>query len=74
MLASDAATLPDEVQESIRGFFTATEAWLMDVLEEGRAAGSLQFAGSAADEAALLLATIELVVGVSEPGWVRGAV
>ena len=55
VLASDAATLPPEVQAG-PAFFAETERWLTRVLEDGRGGGALRFTGDPADEAALTLA------------------
>lgn len=45
MLATDAATLPDDARAEIRGFFEDNETWLLRVLEQGRKAGELHFEG-----------------------------
>ena len=59
MLASEYATLPQAVQREVRSFFDRTEAWLAEVLEEGRTRGDLNFAGDARTAAAFLLASLE---------------
>lgn len=77
VLASDAATLPNEVRAEVRGFFDETEQWLARVLTAGRAAGSLRFTGEPADEAALILAAVEGAMitawPLHSPGDARGA-
>lgn len=45
MLATDAATLPADAREQVRGFFEDNESWLARVLEAGREAGELRFEG-----------------------------
>lgn len=59
MLASDALTLPEEVLQEVKLFFTQVEDWLAQVLNLGRDDASIQFDGNASDEAALILATVE---------------
>lgn len=50
MLASDIATLPEEVRHGAVDFFADNEAWLAKTLDEGRKAGTLSFKGSAKSE------------------------
>src|SRR5512134_3210268 len=45
MLASDYATLAKPVKDGVKHFFDRNEDWLVAVLEEGRKAGTLRFAG-----------------------------
>ena len=59
MLAADYATLPKPMKDSVTAFFDANESWLEKLLEEGRRARALHFEGSAAEEARLLLASLE---------------
>jgi TetR/AcrR family transcriptional repressor of nem operon len=59
MLAADHATLPQPMREAVTAFFDANERWLARVLEEGRRAKALRFQGPAAEEARLLVASLE---------------
>jgi TetR/AcrR family transcriptional regulator, transcriptional repressor for nem operon len=59
MLAAEYETLPQPVQRAIRAFFDANEAWLSGVLERGRSAGDISFAGSARDAARQWTSTLE---------------
>jgi len=59
MMAADIATLPKTVRAEIRRFFEENEAWLLRVLNAGRKAKSLKFAGSAEVEARLLTMGLE---------------
>jgi len=59
MLAAEVTTLPPAMGDEIRRFFDLNEAWLTNVLEQGREAGSLRYEGSALRAARLLLGTLE---------------
>jgi TetR/AcrR family transcriptional repressor of nem operon len=59
MLAAEYATLPKPIRSEVIRFFDANEAWLVRVLEEGRQAKSIHFAGPAIDAARLLIAGLE---------------
>lgn len=59
MLASDIATLPEEVRREVMNFFADNEAWLAKTLDEGRRAGGLSFKGSAKSEAQFFLAGLQ---------------
>lgn len=59
MLAADVATLPPAVRVEVQGFFAEQEAWLADVLDEGRRRGVLRFEGTADAEARVLVAALE---------------
>src|SRR5262245_52716803 len=59
MLAAEQATLPKPVRAEIARFFDANEAWLAAVLEEGRRAKTLHFAGPALEAARVLVAALE---------------
>lgn len=59
MLAAEYATLPKPMKEEMRHFFDENERWLVRVLEEGRASGSLRFTGSALDVARALVGSLE---------------
>lgn len=57
MMAADLVTLPEEVQEEVRGFFAENAAWLAGMLLGGREVGALVFEPEA--EARLLLSSLE---------------
>lgn len=59
MLASDIATLPEEVRREVVDFFADNEAWLAKTLDEGRKAGALSFDGSAKSEAQFFLTGLQ---------------
>jgi len=59
MLASDLATLPRPMRESVAAFFAENEAWLSRVLEEGRKKGELRFEGGAASLAGFFVSSLE---------------
>ncbi len=59
MLATDAATLPAEAREQVRGFFEDNEAWLAGVLQAGREAGELRFEGEPANAAHALFCAMQ---------------
>lgn len=59
ILAAEMVVLPDSVQEEVRAFFAATQAWLQAVLQRGVAVGCLQPRLAPEDEASLLLATVQ---------------
>ncbi len=72
VLASDAATLPDEVRSEVRAFFDETERWLARVLAAGRETGSLRFDGEPAAEAALVLSAVEGAMITAWPLYTPG--
>ena len=59
MFAADLPTLPAEVQEQVRGFYTDNEAWLTRLLDAGRRSAELEFEGNPRDAAAALLDGLE---------------
>lgn len=59
MLAAEHLTLPAPMQEEIRAFFELNERWLIGVLTEGRADGTLRFDGDPAATATLVLGALE---------------
>lgn len=59
MLATEYATLPKPVRTEVNRFYRETEAWLEGVFAEGRKAGSLRFAGSAAPAARTFFGALE---------------
>jgi TetR/AcrR family transcriptional regulator, transcriptional repressor for nem operon len=67
MLAAEYPTLPDAMQASVVSFFDQNEAWLQDVLERGRADGSLHFTGPARDTARMIISCLEGAMLVTRP-------
>ena len=67
MLAAEYQTLPQPMQEAVIRFFDLNESWLESVLEQGRADGSLHFAGSARDTAGMIVAGLEGAMLVARP-------
>jgi TetR/AcrR family transcriptional repressor of nem operon len=59
MLASDYATLAKPVKDGVKHFFDRNEQWLVTVLEAGRKAGTLRFAGPPAVVAQTLVGALE---------------
>ena len=59
MLATDAATLPLDAREQVRGFFEDNEGWLAGVLEAGREAGELRFEGDPENAAHALFCAMQ---------------
>ena len=59
MLAAEYATLPKPMREEMRHFFDENERWLVTVLEQGRAAGTLKFAGAPQDAARAIVGSLE---------------
>jgi TetR/AcrR family transcriptional regulator, transcriptional repressor for nem operon len=59
MLAAEYATLPETMQEELRHFFDANEAWLAGVLDEGRRAGELYFAEQPEERARVFVGALE---------------
>jgi len=59
MLAAEIDTLPHQIRDELRRFFSATEDWLTPILASGRRSGSLSFAGAPATEARLLVTALE---------------
>ena len=59
MLATDAATLPRAMRESVADFFSENVAWLSRILEQGRKRDELRFDGKAEAMAAFFVSTLE---------------
>ena len=59
MLATDAATLPKPVRESVAGFFEENVGWLSRVLEQGRKRRELRFEGAPESMAAFFVSSLE---------------
>ena len=67
MLAAEYPTLPGAMQASVVSFFDQNEAWLQEVLEHGRADGSLHFTGPARDAARMIISCLEGAMLVARP-------
>jgi TetR/AcrR family transcriptional regulator, transcriptional repressor for nem operon len=67
MLAAEYPTLPDAMQASVVSFFDQNEAWLQNVLEQGRSDGSLHFTGPARDVARMIISCLEGAMLVTRP-------
>jgi TetR/AcrR family transcriptional repressor of nem operon len=67
MLAADYATLPDPMRERVVRFFDDNEVWLARVLEAGRKAGTIRFAGPARSVARTLIGGLEGAMLVARP-------
>ena len=67
MLAAEYETLPRPMQDAVIRFFDQNESWLESVLEQGRAEGSLHFAGSARDTARMIVGGLEGAMLVARP-------
>ena len=67
MLAADYATLPPAMRDAVVRFFDLNEAWLGRVLEAGRDQGTVQFNGSAHNEARLIIGALEGAMLVARP-------
>lgn len=67
MLAAEYPTLPDPMQASVVSFFDKNEEWLLSVLEQGRADGSLTFTRSARDTARMIIGCLEGAMLIARP-------
>jgi len=67
MLAADYATLPSAMRDAVVRFFDLNENWLGRVLEAGRDQGTVQFNGSAHNEARLIIGALEGAMLVARP-------
>jgi TetR/AcrR family transcriptional repressor of nem operon len=59
MLATDAATLPRAMRESVAEFFGENVTWLAGVLDDGRKRRELRFEGTSASMAAFVVSALE---------------
>ncbi len=59
MLAADFETLPKQMRAGVHEFFRVNEAWLTNLLEEGRRGNVLHFAGTASHKAAFFVSALE---------------
>jgi TetR/AcrR family transcriptional regulator, transcriptional repressor for nem operon len=67
MLAAEFTTLPSAMQQAIRAFFDAAEAWLAGVLDAGRRSSHLRFEGGPTDGARVLTAALEGAMLLARP-------
>jgi TetR/AcrR family transcriptional repressor of nem operon len=67
MLAAEYQTLPKPMRESVIHFFDENESWLTRILEVGRAAGQLHFAGSAQEAARMIVCGLEGAMLLARP-------
>ena len=67
MLAAEYQTLPQPMRDAVLAFFDRNEAWLASVLEQGRAEGTLRFAGSAQDTARMIVGSLEGAMLIARP-------
>ena len=67
MLAAEYQTLPKPMTKTVIQFFDDNEVWLARVLEDGRAQGNLQFAGSTTETARMIVSTLEGAMLVARP-------
>lgn len=59
MLATDAATLPKPMRESVALFFHENVGWLTRILDQGRKGGELRYDGTPAATAAFFVSSLE---------------
>ena len=59
MLAAEYETLPTSMREAVTKFFEDNEAWLTEVLAQGRADGSLSISGTPSDASQMILNGLE---------------
>jgi TetR/AcrR family transcriptional repressor of nem operon len=59
MLAAEYHTLPPAMQQAVVRFFDDNETWLAAVLEDGRRAGTVRYAGDARDAARMIVGALE---------------
>jgi TetR/AcrR family transcriptional repressor of nem operon len=67
MLAAEYQTLPDALRGTLLGFFDDNERWLGRVLEDGRAAGTVHFSGTAAEAARMIVGALEGAMLLARP-------
>ncbi|HKP20860.1 MAG TPA: TetR/AcrR family transcriptional regulator [Thermoleophilaceae bacterium] len=67
MLAAEYETLPAPMRAAIVRFFDESETWLVRVLEEGRADGTLRLPGPAEEEAHAIVDGLEGALLVARP-------
>jgi TetR/AcrR family transcriptional repressor of nem operon len=67
MLAAEYQTLPKPMRDAVLRFFDANEVWLARVVDQGRADGTLFFAGEPIDTARLVISGLEGGMLVARP-------
>jgi TetR/AcrR family transcriptional repressor of nem operon len=67
MLAADYETLPLPMRDAILHFFDDNQAWLREVMEQGRADRTMAFDGTADDGAQTILGGLEGAMLVARP-------
>jgi TetR/AcrR family transcriptional repressor of nem operon len=67
MLAAEYGSLPAPMQSGIRRFFDCNEAWLGQIVTQGRRAGVFHARGSARDVARMLMSSLEGAMLVARP-------
>jgi TetR/AcrR family transcriptional regulator, transcriptional repressor for nem operon len=67
MLAADYQTLPEQMRAAVVRFFDDNEAWLVRVLEQGKAEGTLRFTGSPAEAAQMIVGGLEGAMLLARP-------
>ena len=67
MLAAEYETLPEPIRDAILRFFDESEAWLVEVLEQGQSEGSLRLRGTPKDEARAIVSGLEGALLVARP-------
>lgn len=67
MLTAEYETMPAAVQDAVLDFFDRNEAWLVHVLEQGLAEGSLGFTGLPAMTARSIISGLEGAMLVARP-------
>jgi TetR/AcrR family transcriptional regulator, transcriptional repressor for nem operon len=67
MLAAEYGTLPAQMQAAVLRFFDGNESWLEGVLEAGREAQTLAFAGPARETARFIIGALEGAMLVARP-------
>jgi TetR/AcrR family transcriptional regulator, transcriptional repressor for nem operon len=67
MLAAEYQTLPKAMTKTVIRFFDDNEVWLERVLEQGRDAGTLRFAGTTTEAARMIVGALEGAMLVARP-------
>jgi TetR/AcrR family transcriptional repressor of nem operon len=67
MLAAEYQTLPEPMQRAVAAFLAVNQAWLENVLNDGRGAGSLSFAGPSATGARMIVSGLQGAMLVARP-------
>jgi TetR/AcrR family transcriptional regulator, transcriptional repressor for nem operon len=67
MLAAEYQTLPGPMRDAVIAFLDLNEAWVEQVLAEGRRDGSITLAGPASDAARLIVSGLEGAMLVARP-------